>query len=223
MTGPLAGVRVVEIGSTGAVGFTALLLGDLGAEVLRIARPVPSGTEAGLEAGSLRFLHRSRPALTADLKSNDGRELVLACARDADALIEGLRPGVMERLGLGPDDVWESNRRLIYGRLTGYGQEGLLAQSAGHDLNYLAISGALGAMRRAGERPMFPLNLLADLGAGGLLLAFGLVSAILEARRTGEGQVVDAAMVDGVALMSGLIHGFRATGVWSDEPISWQT
>lgn len=194
-----------------------MLLADLGADVLRIARPEP-GMEAALGPGSMSFLHRGRPALTVDITSDDGRELVLRACSVADVLVEGFRPGVMERLGLGPEDVWSRNRALTYGRLTGYGQDGSLSDAAGHDLNYLAISGALGAMARRGERPMFPLNLLADIGGGGLLLAFGVMCAAFASRRASRGQVVDASMVDGVAFMTGMIHGFRAAGAWSDEP-----
>jgi alpha-methylacyl-CoA racemase len=163
-------------------------------------------------------MHRGRCAAAVDLKHADGRELVLELCRSADALIEGFRPGVMERLGLGPGDALACNPRLVYGRMTGYGHGGPLAAVAGHDINYLSIAGVLGSLRRRGERPLFPLNLVADFGGGGMLLALGVVCAILEARTSGSGQVVDAAMVDGTAVLSTLFHAMRGAGLWSDEP-----
>ena len=157
-------------------------------------------------------------SVAVDLKHAGGRELVLDLCASADALIEGFRPGVMERLGLGPDVVLERNPRLVYGRMTGYGQDGPMAHVAGHDINYISVAGALGAIRRQGERPLFPLNLVGDFGGGGMLLALGVVSAILEARTSGQGQVVDAAMVDGAAVLTTLFHAMRGAGLWSDEP-----
>lgn len=215
-SGPLKSVKVVEIAGIGPGPFAAMMLADLGADVIRIDR---LGVGDGpLASGVWNFMHRGRRSAAVDLKHPDGRDLVLELCESADALIEGFRPGVMERLGLGPDAVHARNPRLAYGRMTGYGQDGPLAAVAGHDINYLSVAGVLGAMQRQGERPMFPLNLVADFGGGGMLLALGLVSAIFEARASGSGQVVDAAMVDGTALLSTLFHAFRQAGMWSDEP-----
>jgi alpha-methylacyl-CoA racemase len=215
-SGPLHGVRIVEIASLGPGPFAAMMLADLGAGVIRIDRP--GGAGSPLAEGAWNFMHRGRPSAAVDLKHPDGRDLILRLCEQADALIEGFRPGVMERLGLGPDEALARNPRLVYGRVTGYGQDGPMAQVAGHDINYISIAGALGAMQRRGERPLFPLNLLADFGGGGMLLALGVVSALLEARTSGHGQVVDAAMVDGTAVLSTLIHAMRGAGLWSDEP-----
>jgi alpha-methylacyl-CoA racemase len=216
MSGPLRGIRVVEIASIGPGPFAAMLLADLGADVIRIDRLTGGGAPLG--EGDWNLLHRGRPSVAVDLKHDGGRELVLELCASADALLEGFRPGVMERLGLGPDVVGERNPRLVYGRMTGYGQDGPMASVAGHDINYLSVAGALGAFRRQGERPLFPLNLVADFGGGGMLLALGVVSAILEARSSGEGQVVDAAMVDGTAVLTTMFHGMRHADLWSDEP-----
>jgi alpha-methylacyl-CoA racemase len=216
VSGPLQGIRIVEIASIGPGPFAAMMLADLGADVVRIDR-LGAG-EGPLAAGAWNLMHRGRRSAAVDLKHPDGRELVLELCAAADGLIEGFRPGVMERLGLGPEDVLARNPRLVYGRITGYGQDGPLAAVAGHDINYISIAGVLGAMRRQGERPMFPLNLVADFGGGGMLLALGLVCGILEARTSGAGQVVDAAMVDGTAVLSTIFHALRETGMWSDEP-----
>jgi alpha-methylacyl-CoA racemase len=213
-SGPLRGLRVIELAGIGPGPFAAMLLSDMGAEVVRLERPGNNG----FTDGDWNALHRGRHHLTVDLKDPADRELVLGLCESADALLEGYRPGVMERLGLGPDDVLARNPRLVYGRMTGYGQDGPMSQAAGHDINYLSLAGALGASARQGERPMFPLNLLGDFGGGGMLLAFGVVCAVLEARTSGCGQVVDAAMVDGVVLLSTLIHALRAGGQWQDEP-----
>src|SRR4051812_40947464 len=207
--GPLSGVRVVELAGIGPGPFAAMLLADLGADVVRVARPGPPG-------GPDDVLLRGRTIVRADLKSDEGRETVLALADAADVLIEGFRPGVTERLGLGPDELIARNPRLVYGRMTGYGQDGPLSSIAGHDINYISISGVLGSVRRAGERPLFPLNLVGDFGGGGMLLALGVVAAVLHARATGEGQVVDAAMVDGASLLATMMHGFRANGMWGE-------
>jgi len=209
--GPLHGVKILEFGSIGPGPFAAMVLSGTGASVLRLHRP---GESATVDIGGAGVDKQGRPGLAVDLKDPAGVALALRLAESADALIEGFRPGVMERLGLGPDDVLDRNPRLVYGRMTGYGQEGPLARVPGHDINYLAISGALGAMAREGERPLFPLNLLGDYGGGGMLLAFGVVCGILEARRSGQGQVVDAAMVDGVAQLATLFFGFQAAGTW---------
>lgn len=212
--GPLHGVRIVEIASIGPGPFAAMMLADMGADVIRLERP--GGDPLG--SGSWHAVGRGRPSVTCDLKTPQGRERVLDLAQRADALIEGFRPGVMERLQLGPDVVLARNPQLVYGRMTGYGQQGPLSQVAGHDINYLALAGVLEGMRRPGQRPVFPINLLGDYGGGGMLLAFGVVCGILEARWSGQGQVIDAAMVDGVALLSTLIHAARGAGLWNDEP-----
>jgi alpha-methylacyl-CoA racemase len=212
--GPLQNVRVLEVASIGPGPFAAMMLADMGADVLRLDRP----GGGGLGTGRANLLNRGRPSAAVDLKHPDGRALVMRLAKSADALVEGFRPGVMERLGLGPEPLLEANPRLVYGRMTGYGQDGPLAPVAGHDINYIAMAGALGAIRRKGERPLAPLNLVADFGGGGMLLAFGVVSALLEARSSGRGQVVDAAMVEGSALLMTLFHGMRAQGIWNGEP-----
>jgi alpha-methylacyl-CoA racemase len=213
--GPLHGIKVVELGSIGPGPFAAMVLSDLGADIIRVERP---GAARLIPSAAADPVARGRPAVQADLKSEEGRDLVLRLVERADALIEGNRPGALERLGLGPDELHARNPRLVIGRITGYGQDGPLSQVPGHDINYISISGALGAMARHGDRPLFPLNLLGDYGAGGMLLALGVVCGVLEARTSGRGQVVDAAMVDGAALLSTVVHGLRAGGVWHDEP-----
>ncbi len=207
-------MRVLELAGIGPSPFTAMLLADMGAEVLRVDR------KGGADLFPAQFdpTRRGRAAIAVDLKHPEGRELVLSLAERADALIEGYRPGVLERLGLGPEDIHARNPRVVYGRMTGYGQDGPMASVAGHDINYIALGGALGAMARKGERPLFPLNLVGDYGGGGMLLAFGIVCGLLEARTSGQGQVVDAAMVEGTALLTSLFHGLRAAGGWRDEP-----
>lgn len=205
---PLQGLRIVEFGSIGPGPFAAMMLADHGAEVIRIDRPGPPSTYRDV-------LNRSRRPIVIDLKRPEGVAIAAALTRDADGLIEGFRPGVMEKLGLGPEELIAQNPRLVYGRMTGWGQHGPLAQSAGHDLNYIALSGALHAMGRAEDKPPVPLNLVGDYGAGGMLLAFGMLSAILAARSTGRGQVVDAAITDGTALLMGM---FFSTGGHAD----WQ-
>jgi len=214
MAGPLSGLRVVEMAGIGPGPFTGMLLADMGADVVRVARPGEAATTAGAGDPTLR----GRTHVETDLKSDSGRELVLSLTDAAEVLIEGFRPGVMERLGLGPEVLLGRNPRLVYGRMTGWGQEGPLASAAGHDINYISIAGVLGAIRRRGERPLFPLNLVGDYGGGGMLLALGVVSAVLHARATGQGQVVDAAMVEGASQLSTLIHGLHRRGMWSDEP-----
>ena len=211
--GPLEGIRIVEFGGIGPNPFAAMLLSDMGADVLRLDRgggfaPAPNADPT----------KRGRATVALDLKSDAGREAALQLCDQADALIEGFRPGVMERLGLGPEEVHARNPRLVYGRMTGYGQEGPMASVAGHDINYISLAGALGASRRTGEKPLFALNLVGDYGGGAMFLAFGVVCGILEARQSGKGQVVDAAMVDGVALLTALIHGLRASGAWGGAP-----
>jgi alpha-methylacyl-CoA racemase len=213
--GPLAGVRILELGGIGPNPFAGMLLADMGADVLRLDRAVGAGAGHG---GASDPTLRGRQTLVIDLKSEQGRSAVPKLVSRADALIEGFRPGVMERLGLGPDELLAVNPKLVYGRMTGYGQSGPMSGSAGHDINYIALSGVLGASARAGERPMFALNLVGDYGGGGMLLAFGVVCGILEARSSGQGQVLDAAMVDGAALLTTLMHGMHAAGLWNQTP-----
>ncbi len=214
--GPLAGVKVVEIAGIGPGPFCAMVLADLGAEVIRIDRA--SAVPEQLPDGPARdVLTRGRRSLAVDLKTPRGAETVLRLVESADALIEGFRPGVAERLGIGPDTALAANPRLVYGRMTGWGQDGPYAEAAGHDINYIALSGLLHAIGRAGEAPVPPLNLVGDFGGGGMLLALGVVAALLEARSSGEGQVVDASMVDGAALLGTMVFGFLGTGGWNDE------
>lgn len=210
MPGPLAGVKVVEIAGLGPGPFAGMMLADHGAEVVRVERP-------GQVNGPYdSVLLRSRRIVQADLKTAEGAAVVVDLARGADILIEGFRPGVMERLGLGPDHLLGVNPRLVYGRMTGWGQDGPLAATAGHDINYIAVSGVLHGLGRAGDRPTPPINLLGDFGGGAMMLAFGVVSALLHARATGQGQVVDCAMTEGSALLSVMTWGMRNAGLWSD-------
>jgi alpha-methylacyl-CoA racemase len=214
--GPLVGIKVVEFAGIGPAPMCAMLLADLGATVLRIDRPEPS--DLGLQREPrYDLLLRSRAAVAADLKRPEGKALALRLIERADALIEGFRPGVMERLGLGPEECRALNPRLVYGRVTGWGQEGPLAHAAGHDINYISLVGALHAFGRRGQPPTPPLNLLGDFAGGALYLAFGVVCGILEAQRSGKGQVVDAAMVDGVASLMTAFHGMLAAGLATHE------
>lgn len=206
--GPLAGLRVLEVASIGPGPFCGMLLGDMGADVIRVDRP---GADP---LATLDPLRRNRRSIALNLKHPDGVRTLLRLAEKADALIEGFRPGVAERLGIGPDACLQRNPRLVYGRVTGWGQDGPLAGAPGHDLNYIALAGALHAFGVPGEPPVPPLNLLGDFGGGGMLLAFGLVCALLEAGRSGRGQVVDAAMLDGVNAQMAMFHGFRAAGLF---------
>jgi alpha-methylacyl-CoA racemase len=215
MPGPLNGLKVVEIASIGPGPFAVMMLADLGADVIRLERT--AGANA-LGSGTWNLTNRGRPSVGINLKNPGAVELTLSLCEQADVLIEGFRPGVMERLGLGPDDVLARSPKLVYGRMTGYGQDGPLSAAAGHDINYISVSGALGAIAREGERPLFPLNLLGDYGGGGMLLALGVLAAVFEAGRSGQGQVVDAAMVEGAAVLSTLIHALRANHMWSDTP-----
>jgi alpha-methylacyl-CoA racemase len=211
--GPLAGIKVVEIAGLGPGPFCAMLLADLGAEVLRIDRPA----NRDVLAQRYDILARGRRSVAIDLKHPQGVEAALHLIEGANAVIEGFRPGVMERLGLGPEVCLARNPKLVYGRMTGWGQSGPLASTAGHDINYIAISGALHAIGEAGGAPVPPLNLVGDFGGGGLLLAFGLVCALLEARSSGHGQVVDAAMTDGSALLMTMIYSLKGNGLWQDQ------
>jgi alpha-methylacyl-CoA racemase len=212
--GPLDGVRVIEIASLAPAPFGCMILADLGADVLRVDRADRVRPDAPAPVDPLG---RGRRSIGINLKDPAGVELLLTLAQDADVLVEGFRPGVAERLGFGPDVCAGRNPRLIFGRMTGWGQEGPLAPTAGHDIDYIAISGALAPIGRAGERPLPPLNLLGDFGGGGMLLALGILAALVERARSGLGQVVDAAMVDGSALLTAFIHGLRAGGSWSDD------
>jgi alpha-methylacyl-CoA racemase len=212
--GPLEGIRIVEMGGIGPGPFAAMMLADMGAEVLRIDRP---GTAPLFGDPRFDVLHRGRRSVVLDLKQPAATEAVLRLVERADALLEGFRPGVMESLGLGPEPCLARNPRLIYGRVTGWGQRGPLATAAGHDIDYIAISGALHAIGPRDGGPVPPLNLVGDFGGGGMLLAFGVVCALLEGRHSGTGQVVDAAMVDGAAVQMALFSGFLASGLWLDE------
>ncbi len=209
--GPLQGVRVVEVAGIGPGPFCAMLLADMGAEVVRVDRPASS------PATYPYVLARGRRSVAVDLKHPSGAGVVLRLAGSADVLLEGFRPGVAERLGIGPDACLARNPRLVYGRMTGWGQDGPLAGTAGHDINYVALAGALHPIGRAGEAPVPPLNLVGDFGGGGLLLAFGVVCALLEARGSGRGQVVDAAVLDGAALLMTVFHELAAVGLWRWE------
>jgi alpha-methylacyl-CoA racemase len=215
--GPLAGVRVVEIGSLGPGPFCCMMLADMGADVLRIDR-VAAGQPVGPGADhASELLNRGRRSVGVDLKHPDGAGLVLDLAARADALVEGFRPGVAERLGIGPDPCLARNPRLVYGRMTGYGQDGPQAQAAGHDLNYIAANGVLSMIGRRGQPPTPPLNLVADTGGGGLVLAFGILAALLSRERTGAGQVIDAAMIEGAAVLATPFYAWSQTGQWSPE------
>ena len=216
--GPLSGVSVVEMAGLGPGPFAGMMLADLGARVTRVDR-ISHGWDVlgGLTAGRADVVSRGRRSIAVDLKSAEGVELVLRLVEQADVLIEGFRPGVMERLGLGPEACLGRNPRLVVGRMTGWGQDGPLARAAGHDINYISLSGALGAIGRSGEAPVPPLNLVGDYGGGGMLLAYGVLAALLSAARTGAGQVVDAAMVDGSALLMAQFYGMAAIGRWTEE------
>jgi alpha-methylacyl-CoA racemase len=214
--GPLAGLRIIEFAGIGPGPMAAMLFADLGASVIRLDRTQPSGL--GIDKPT-RFdlTARSRPSVSVDLKHPDGLALALDLLTGADALIEGFRPGTMERLGLGPDLVLQRNPRLVYGRITGWGQTGPLAQAAGHDLNYIALTGALAAIGRDGAKPTPPLNLIGDYGGGALYLAFGMACAMIEAQRSGKGQVVDAAMIEGAASLMTAMYGLHGAGMHSLE------
>jgi alpha-methylacyl-CoA racemase len=212
MTGPLHGIRIVELGGIGPGPFCGMVMGDLGADVIRIDRPADAGR------GSMHpVLHRNRRSIAVDLKDPAGAAAVLSLVDSCDALIEGFRPGVAERLGLGPAECLARNPRLVYGRITGWGQDGPMGQDPGHDINYIGLSGALHGIGPAGGDPVVPLNLIGDFGGGGMLLAVGVLGALLSARTTGQGQVVDSAMVDGSALLMAMAYGFLGQGLWTDE------
>jgi alpha-methylacyl-CoA racemase len=213
MSGPLSGITIIELAGIGPGPFAGMLLADMGANVIRVERaqavPAVPRTHPNMDVAQ-----RNRNNIGVDLKHPEGREVVLRLCERADGFFEGFRPGVTERLGLGPSDCMERNPKLVYGRMTGWGQEGPYAQAAGHDINYIALAGALEGIGRAGEKPTPPLNLVGDFGGGGMFLAFGMVCALLEAQRSGLGQVVDAAMVDGASTLMTMFQGFTATGMW---------
>ena len=210
MAGPLAGIRIIEMAGIGPGPFAGMMLADHGATVIRVDRP-------GARIDAKDPLLRSRQVIAVDLKHADGVAVVRDLVRGADGLIEGFRPGVMERLGLGPDVLLGDNSRLVYGRMTGWGQFGPYAQAAGHDINYIALAGALHTYGRAGEKPTPPINMVGDFGGGGMMLAFGMTAALLHAAKTGAGQIIDAAMTDGAAVLMSMIWGFRANDMWSDQ------
>ncbi|KQN33582.1 CaiB/BaiF CoA transferase family protein [Sphingomonas sp. Leaf38] len=216
MTGPLAGIRIVELAGIGPAPFACMMLADHGAEVIRIERP---GAKKGGPGGdpTKDILQRSRKTIAVDLKSAAGIGVVHNLVASADGFVEGFRPGVTERLGLGPETLLKVTPRLVYGRMTGWGQEGPYAQAAGHDINYIALAGALHAFGRAGDKPTPPINMVGDFGGGAMMLAFGMVSALLHARTTGQGQVIDCAMTDGTALLMSMIWSFQGQGLWRDE------
>lgn len=208
MAGPLDGVRIIELAAIGPVPFAGMLLADHGAEVIRIERP-------GAAGDARDPLLRSRKRLVLDLRNPPDVRALRGLVETADGLMEGFRPGVMERLGLGPDVLRADNPALVYGRMTGWGQTGPLAPRAGHDINYIAVSGVLGALGRAGEPPVPPINLIGDFGGGGMLLAFGMLAALFSAQRDGKGQVIDCAMTEGSALLMAMVWGFRSAGCWN--------
>jgi alpha-methylacyl-CoA racemase len=210
MPGPLTGIRIVELAGIGPGPFCGMMLADHGAEVIRVDRP-------GAKANTRDPLLRGRTTMQLDLKAPDDIAQLRELVKTADGLIEGFRPGVMERLGIGPDVLLGDNPKLVYGRMTGWGQNGSYAPAAGHDINYIALSGVLGAIGRAGEKPVPPINLVGDFGGGAMMLAFGLVSGLLAVKNGAPGQVIDCAMTDGSALLMAMMWGFRASGMWSDE------
>ncbi len=215
MSGPLSGVKIVELAGIGPGPFAAMLLSDMGADILHVDRV--ESVARGFDPGGAPIMDRGRRSVGVDLKHPDGVETVLRLVEVADALIEPFRPGVVERLGLGPDVCLARNPRLVFGRMTGWGQEGPLAQAAGHDINYISLAGALAHFGRAGDKPTPPINLIGDFGGGGMLLAFGVACALIEAQRSGKGQVVDAAMVDGAAILMSMFWGMRHLGAFNEE------
>jgi alpha-methylacyl-CoA racemase len=214
--GPLTGYKVIELAGIGPGPLCAMLLSDMGAEVVRVDRLTPAGLGVAVPP-KFDLLGRGRRSIAIDLTKKEGAGTLLQLVEKADALIEGFRPGVTERLGIGPEDCFARNPKLVYGRITGWGQDGPLAHAAGHDINYISLVGALHSIGRAGEAPVPPLNLVGDYGGGGVYLAFGIVCGVLEASRSGQGQVVDAAMVDGAASLMTAFYGLRAMGIWTDR------
>ncbi|MDP6917399.1 MAG: CaiB/BaiF CoA-transferase family protein [SAR86 cluster bacterium] len=207
--GPLKGLKIIEMAGIGPGPFCGMVLADLGAEIIRVDRASAIGTGSKQEPSN-----RGKKSIAVDLKAKEGVEVVLKLVETADAIFEGFRPGVMERLGIGPDVCLARNERIVFGRMTGWGQEGPLANAAGHDINYISLSGALAAIGRPGSPPVPPLNLIGDFGGGGMLLALGLVAALLETKGSKKGQVVDAAMTDGSALLMTMIYSMQSSGMW---------
>lgn len=214
--GPLKGFKIIEIAGIGPGQFAGMLLADMGASLVRIGRQ-PDVVQDPEVKPHFDILNRSRPGIVVDLKTKRGADLVLDLCEDADAIFEGFRPGVMERLGLGPEQCMQRNPKLVYGRMTGWGQDGPLAKAGGHDPNYIALSGAYAAIGEKGGDPVYPLNLIGDMGGGGAYLVMGMLAALLETAKSGKGQVVDAAMVDGAASLMTMMHGFLAAGMWKEE------
>ena len=212
--GPLTGIKIIELAGIGPGPFCGMMLSDMGAEVVRIDRP------GGRVTNNQDILARGRKSIAVDLKSDTGKEVVLRLCESADALFEGFRPGVTERLGLGPDECMARNKKLVYGRMTGWGQDGPMAEAAGHDINYISLSGVLHSIGPKEGKPVPPLNLVGDFGGGGMLLAFGLVCGIIEASRSGQGQVVDSAMVDGSAALMAMFFTMRSTGMLNESRAS---
>ncbi len=212
--GPLNGVKIIEVGGIGPGPFCGMMLSDMGADIIRVER------KGGLSLSESKYdlLTRNRRSISINLRNPQGVHTLLRMLEQVDALQEGFRPGVMEKLGIGPDVCLKRNPRLVYGRMTGWGQEGPLARAAGHDINYIALSGALHTIGRKGQKPVPPLNLVGDFGGGGMLLAFGMVCALYETRKSGIGQVVDAAMTDGSATLMAMTYGLKAAGLWTDKP-----
>ena len=217
MAGPLAGYRIIEIAGIGPGPFCAMLLADMGADVVRVDRAERASGDSSAAPPYYDVMGRGRRSIAVDLKNPDGVETVLKLVETADGLIEGFRPGVMERLGIGPEQCHARNPKLVFGRMTGWGQDGPYAAWAGHDINYIALAGCLAHIGSTDGPPVPPLNLVGDFGGGGMFLAFGVVCALLDAQKSGRGQVVDAAMVDGAAVLMSMFHGFRATGMWTNE------
>ena len=214
--GPLSGYKLIEIAGIGPTQLTGMLLADMGAEIVRVVRLAP--VDLGVPMPDrYKLMNRSRRSVAVDLKKPQGRDIVLDLCERADAIFEGFRPGVMERLGLGPDECMQRNERLIYGRMTGWGQDGPLAKTSGHDPNYIGIAGVLGCIGKKDEAPAYPLNLIGDFGGGALYLAMGLLAAMLETAKSGKGQIVDAAMVDGAASMMTVFYGLLAAGLWKEQ------
>ena len=214
--GPLSGYKLIEIAGIGPTQLTGMLLADMGAEIVRIERL--SAVELGVsKPPGYNLMNRSRRSLAVDLKQPQGRDVVLQLCERVDALFEGFRPGVMERLGLGPDECMRRNEKLVYGRMTGWGQDGPLAKTAGHDPNYIGIAGILSCIGGKNKAPAYPLNLIGDFGGGALYLAMGLLAAMLETAKSGKGQIVDAAMIDGAASMMTSIYGLLAAGIWKEQ------
>lgn len=214
--GPLKGFKIIEIAGIGPSQFAGMLLADMGASLIRIERPVKGDLGVAVDA-RFDLMNRSRPAIPVDLKTPHGIALVLELCKDADALFEGFRPGVMERLGLGPNECMAQNPKLVFGRMTGWGQDGPLANTVGHDHNYISLTGVLASIGEKGGAPVYPLNLIADMGGGGAFLVMGILAALLESGKSGQGQVVDAAMIDGAASTMTLIHGLLAAGIWTEQ------